>query len=70
MADELGFRAKIHTSEPGVSGPGSANVKIITEPLLPQPLPVPGGRILRPIEQPGIYDPTYVNLKFKLFNKK
>lgn len=57
IADELGFRAKIHTSEPGVAAQNPANVKIITEPLLPQPAPVPGGRILRPIEQPGIFDP-------------
>lgn len=56
-ADERGFRAQVRTSEPGVAAQNPANVKIITEPLLPQLTPVPGGRILRPIETPGIFDP-------------
>ena len=43
-----------------MSAQNPANVKIITEPLLPQPQPIPGGRILRPIETPGYFDSSII----------
>lgn len=58
VADERGFRAQIRTSEPGVSAQNPANVKMIVEPLLPQRVPPPGGRIHRPLGGTGGFDPA------------